>query len=359
VIKRLDVTNYQSHPDTSLDFHQGVNVIIGKSNEGKTSLIRALMWLAENRPLGFRFHTRGTAGTTKVEVETLEGIVALAKSEKSSEYVLGQERWPTPGGSVPDQVSQLLNLTEINVQRQFDAHFLICSPPGEVARVINQVTHIEQTDEWISKTTSEINEANREIRILQGDLKETEDKLRPLEEMHLDDLKRDLEKVQDMRGRVGELENSCERIEEILRRSGVVVGEIIKGTQVLEVLSPQLEDLLLCYGDLRKLDQERTLLDKLLRVQDEACSLDGFVKEAEPAVKDVVMVAEDLRALVKDGKSIGSALECYNGLSDRKEQDRKFLAIAEQDLKELLLKEGRCPLCLSELNSDQIKSIMG
>ena len=52
MITSLSIKNWQSHKDTKLDFVNGVNVIIGVPNSGKTAVLRALLWLIENRPKG-------------------------------------------------------------------------------------------------------------------------------------------------------------------------------------------------------------------------------------------------------------------------------------------------------------------
>ena len=37
-IKKIDLINFQSHKFTSLDFADGLNVIVGPSDNGKTSI---------------------------------------------------------------------------------------------------------------------------------------------------------------------------------------------------------------------------------------------------------------------------------------------------------------------------------
>ena len=55
MISGLLLKNFQSHKKTILHFHPGVNAIIGKSNSGKTAILRALYWIIYNRPSGISF----------------------------------------------------------------------------------------------------------------------------------------------------------------------------------------------------------------------------------------------------------------------------------------------------------------
>ena len=55
MIKSLKIENFQSHKDSYLEFSNGINIISGKSNNGKTAILRALNWVITNRPQGIAF----------------------------------------------------------------------------------------------------------------------------------------------------------------------------------------------------------------------------------------------------------------------------------------------------------------
>ena len=73
MIQKLNIQNFQSHKDTKLEFHPGVNVIIGQSDSGKTAIIRALRWLIWNRPGGDDFRSDWGGGTVvKIKIDARE-----------------------------------------------------------------------------------------------------------------------------------------------------------------------------------------------------------------------------------------------------------------------------------------------
>ena len=55
MLKSISIKNYQSHKETDLTFNEGVNVITGTSDSGKTAILRSLSWLINNRPSGDAF----------------------------------------------------------------------------------------------------------------------------------------------------------------------------------------------------------------------------------------------------------------------------------------------------------------
>ncbi|WP_035425703.1 AAA family ATPase, partial [Halalkalibacterium ligniniphilum] len=54
-INTVRLENFQSHLDTSIDFSTGLNVIVGQSDSGKTSILRAIRWVLYNQPRGTDF----------------------------------------------------------------------------------------------------------------------------------------------------------------------------------------------------------------------------------------------------------------------------------------------------------------
>lgn len=48
-IKSIIIKNFQSHANTELELCDGVNVILGNSDVGKTAILRALGWIFLDR----------------------------------------------------------------------------------------------------------------------------------------------------------------------------------------------------------------------------------------------------------------------------------------------------------------------
>ena len=59
------IRNFQSHKKSILNLSKGVNVIVGKTDSGKSAIIRALRWLFTNTPSGDAFRS-WDGGDTKV-----------------------------------------------------------------------------------------------------------------------------------------------------------------------------------------------------------------------------------------------------------------------------------------------------
>src|SRR4030042_795222 len=175
MIHSLHLTNFQSHKDTHLEFHPGVNVIVGTSDSGKSAVIRALRWLVWNRPVGDEFRS-SWGGDTSVDVELNSGQVTRIRTKVFNGYRLGaDEVFEATKTDVPQEVQQTLNLGDINLQQQLDSPFLLSQSPGAVAEHFNHVAHLDQIDTGLRNVQGW-------IRQLEQDAKSNEQRIKGLEE---------------------------------------------------------------------------------------------------------------------------------------------------------------------------------
>ena len=109
MIKDLSLENFQSHKKSSLEFSEGVNVIIGSSDSGKSSIIRSLQWVLFNRPSGDSFRS-WWGGITNVVVDGVSRIKGGSKGLENC-YEIGLNRFQAMGQGVPEDVTTVLNLS--------------------------------------------------------------------------------------------------------------------------------------------------------------------------------------------------------------------------------------------------------
>ena len=91
MFKRITIKNFQAHKKLELSFDPHVTTIVGPSDVGKSAVIRAIAWLATNRPSGTEF-IRDGAKTAIVELEIDGHTIRRERSKSLNLYVLdGQE----------------------------------------------------------------------------------------------------------------------------------------------------------------------------------------------------------------------------------------------------------------------------
>jgi exonuclease SbcC len=155
MIETLTIANFLSHKETEIEFSEGVNIIIGPTDSGKSAIIKALKWLIQNRPLGDGMRsswggdTEVTVRVTIIDPEQLVDdsvTITRVRDNTSNGYRIGKSKFNAIKGDIPLEVSQALNLTDLNIQTQFDPHFLLGKSSGEVAQYFNKIAHLDRID---------------------------------------------------------------------------------------------------------------------------------------------------------------------------------------------------------------------
>lgn len=194
MIKSLSIQNYQSHKDTHLEFNKGVNIIIGASDSGKSAILRALRWLAWNRPSGDAMRSHW-GGKTRVELFT-DNVHLVRSKDKEEEYILGDTHFKAFRTEVPKEIQDVLNITEVNLQRQLDAPFLLSNTPGEVASYFNRIARLDKIDSGTQNINSAIRTLTQTISLQEDQVKVQSAELSKFD--HLEKFEVDLEVLEDM-----------------------------------------------------------------------------------------------------------------------------------------------------------------
>jgi len=132
VIKRIELINFMSHQHTVIRPADGLTVLVGPNNCGKSAVVTALQILANND--SSTFVLRHGEKECKIIVETDDGhVIEWSRGKnKSPKYVVDGQVFDRLKQSVPPQVSELLKLPRVaNVDGKtaFDIHFGLQKEP--------------------------------------------------------------------------------------------------------------------------------------------------------------------------------------------------------------------------------------
>ena len=112
MIDLLVLHGFQAHEKLVLRLDPRVTCLVGPSDRGKSSVLRALKWLATNRPSGSEFLRWGSK-SVRVKVKA-DGKTVEREKGQANLYRLGSDEFKAFGQDVPEQIASLLNLGEIN-----------------------------------------------------------------------------------------------------------------------------------------------------------------------------------------------------------------------------------------------------
>jgi DNA repair exonuclease SbcCD ATPase subunit len=216
MLSRIEVRNFQSL--SRADIEPGAfTVITGPNGSGKSALLRALQLLALN--------ARGTSYVTATEKSStvaagngdwVAGITRSNSPRGRNEYVTvtrgdaGPEktRHTKLAGQVPEQVSALLGLSELNFARQHDPLYLLSEPGTAIARKLGDLTNV-------SLVFGAAAEANRRRKQYDRDLKAARERRDALQEEM-----REFDGLREHRAAIGAAEAALARLEAVTARCG-------------------------------------------------------------------------------------------------------------------------------------------
>lgn len=176
MLERLSIKNFQKHRGLVIELDPGITVLTGESDVGKSSVLRALRWIATNRPSGNEFIRNG-AKVTQVCMELDGGSTVLRqKGGNRNVYKTDGKVCTAFGQDVPDDIRNLLNTGPVNFQQQHDPPFWLTLSPGEVSRELNQIVNLGSIDASLSSIASELRKAKTTVEVSEGRLKEAKER---------------------------------------------------------------------------------------------------------------------------------------------------------------------------------------
>jgi DNA repair exonuclease SbcCD ATPase subunit len=343
MIEEINIRNFQSHEDTRLALCSGVNVIVGESDCGKSSIIRAIRWVLENRPLGDAFRSRW-GGETDVEI-VLEGSPAVSrvKSKQRNSYFVGDRELEAVRAEVPEEVRALLNMPDNALSLQRDSFYMVNANPGERARRFNDAAGLDS----IHRAMKEINAFIREEQDEKRRAEEAAEAFKAQETA--------LDWVAQAEVRLSDLE-AVERIVE--RSRGMIAGirECLAGLATVErdrdglawvVDADGRVNFFVALAETLRVDKEQTgvlrgLLAALDDIGQEKVPL-AALAGARAAIDDVLAGVGQMQALAGRASALRSlVIEAEN-------QDGDYMALADElagmqlELDKAIGQE--CPLC--------------
>lgn len=256
-IERLEIKNFQSHADTTLDFDKHMNVIIGESDDGKSAIIRAFEFVFGELSGSAKDYIRKGEKYASVTMYLDNGYIIERKVEKKSNGFNGyniydpkKDEWELSNSKNTPYVQELLgysrvvlddkNSFSVNFLDQDDNHFFINknTTASLRAKIIGTVYKTHFADSLLRKYETDIKRAKTLLQAKKEDVEERKTQLDcmrhidPLKKFRddvkkhydivssqtaeVDFLKRKLIELEDITARIKTIDDYCQKAEKIV-----------------------------------------------------------------------------------------------------------------------------------------------
>ena len=289
MIESISLKDFQSHGSSVFELHPGLNVIVGRSDSGKTAVIRALNWLMFNKPGGAEFISHWSNGTEVVAI--IDGVPVVRSRNKTSknEYSLDGETLKAFGSNVPDEVMEFLNVSRLNFQLQMDSPFLLTESPGAVAKYFNEIVSLDIVDRGIANINKWHRAINSRITVMEEDLKGYLESIKVYDE--LDDVEAVVNEIEELYSKYETTVENTETLENIVYRY-----EKNKRRQV------RYSNIVLLEDDVSKLFSLAESYNKLDLICDELEELQERISETEQLLTVDIKVINEIISLLEELK---------------------------------------------------------
>lgn len=349
---QVRIKNFQSIKSSTIDI-DGLTVVTGPNNSGKTALMRAIRGVFQNTP-GTSFVRHG-ATKSSVELSFSDGrSVRWEKGPKMKPtyYIDGSTKAIHPGRGVPEQLREF-GVESIKagdqqvwpqVASQFTGQVFLLDQPGSVlAEAVANVDRVGKLNTALKLSEKDGRTTTGELKIRRADRDKHEDDLARYD--GLDDALTSVAKAEERQREarlvhkaVSDLKEQEQHLSEW--RQAVSQLEGVGAVDLPEEQGPAgqfHEELLLLKALSNSLDQSQAVVEKLGGT--ESLSLDeADLQEAERLDQALELV------LGLHSKRSGALDNVQSQAEDLAHQEKR-LAEAQLEVEELLGDLGECPVC--------------
>jgi len=359
-MNKITIDNFQAHDHTEMLLHPtGVSIIKGTSNSGKSSIIRALRWVIENRPRGFGFRSNfkelksGNLTSVQIDLDNISVIrernkltgdkaVNCYRILKDGQQVFFGEALNT---DVPNEVKEALNMDSLNIHGQHDKFFMLQETAGERGRMLNDFCDMSVIDRTLSKIDSKFRKTANDIKQTESDISKLADKISTLPDYEpylpiIQNLENDIQRLQRLNSRFSELKSLKEKHEILLQE--------ITNLSVWILIQDRIAAILPDITKLRELKNFRFDInyqkENKIILQTEVDETEGW-SEVLKGCQFILLDVQTLTAKINLRNGLKTLKNTYVAHSsaicdlDKKEQK------AREEFQKLLEESGTCPLC--------------
>ncbi len=237
MIKKIILKDFLAHADTEIELDEGMTVLTGPNNSGKSSVVEALRCIATN-PLPKHFIRHG-AKVARVELEMDDGMrVAWIRKKATAWYEVlrpGEEEWEVYakfGRKTPDDILKILRLNQVPLEggNSLDVHignqrnpiFLLDQPSSVAAQFFASSSEASHLLAMQTELKNRVRNAKREKKFQQNKMNEIKGELDSLQS--LPDVNLELESALELKIKVDRIEAEIPAVEGFLQRKNELEG---------------------------------------------------------------------------------------------------------------------------------------
>lgn len=220
MLRYIKLYNFQIHECLTVPLSPQVTVLTGRTNAGKSSVVRALRWLLFNKPVA---HFRRTGSkVTYVEIGVDGHRIRRTRTDTKNTISLDGKIFKAVGRDVPAPIVNILKVAELTVARQHDEIFWVSDSGGEASRRLNQIVDLQSIDRTVSNLNSGLREVVSRVAVTKDRKKDALAECKSLQWAKLQD--EELTGIEELRARRDQFDAKADLLRRIAEEAQTASG---------------------------------------------------------------------------------------------------------------------------------------
>lgn len=350
---KVRIKNYQAIKKAELEFTPGVTVIVGNSNNGKSSIIRSIEAAINNK--GGSSFINYDADNCQVNIEDNGQSIIWHKNRSSAKsfYQLNDRTLNKIGQKQLEEVGQLLNMPEVvvnnekfrlNFWKQLDYPFLVGSTHYQLFEFISKSKDQELIANLLDETTTEIkdlnaelNDFNAQINVRTKDITEVEAEIKALEVFEAFDVVH-FSRLNKLKN---ETENLIEKYIEAEKETGTLqckIKNIEDKINKIALLANNIENQLLLFNS----------LESYIKVFKKESTLITEINKKTNKIKHVTETLDVYKQVKNQMIDVENNIKMYNSAYEKETTLNQKLSNVKKEIKTYQFELDQfevCPFC--------------
>lgn len=350
MIKSVEIKNFQSHKDSKIDLSNGLNVIIGSGDNGKSAVLKAILWVLTNKPDGDEFisHWAKKKEDCVVTLYTERGYVTRCKGKTNNYYDVNGSKLTAFGKAVPEEVTEFFNLSELNWQGQFDSHFLLTDSNADVSKKFNEISNLDIIDTTLSNANSYIREMKSKEKHIDEDVVRIKEELKSYE--GLEQLKEEIDILNKTSSQIDLLSSNIDSLNSILHsldETSIKVDALVDAIsneavmKQIEAVGADLTSITTTFNNLS------SLIDSIKSARMKLLSSSKAIKNSEDVITELESLHNDFSQISEKQTNFSNLITKIHTISENITVLENELPEKEKEYRDLL--GDVCPVCGSTL----------
>lgn len=233
-IKSVRLYNFQNHRDNVFYLADGLNILTGSNDNGKSAIARGLDFALNNNKSGdiVRYNQKECF----VEINFLDGstLKRYAAPDNRVEFKYKDDLKPTVyksfGNKLPDEVKKFLGfppisneLGPLNYSNQNNKNFLIDQSPAHIPYIISDLVGVADLETASKNLFSDVDRYSKDVAKIEKEIDNLETELEKYK-----DLDQDIEKHNQLKEIIEEIDSTQKEIDDINRAINDVNNIILR-----------------------------------------------------------------------------------------------------------------------------------